>query len=113
MAFRTDFPSTARTDPSPFLATRASRSIETIVEAGAALLIAEPWRVGRIVRGAESLTLTELRNEAARRRSFGAPADFNRSLAFAQLARALERQAFATAWTKWRARERTDRDRTR
>src|SRR5581483_9877427 len=87
------------------LAVRAAAAVEAIVETGAALLVAEPWRANRIVRGADGLSLEALRNEVARRRARPPPADFNRALALAQLARALDRDAFAAAWMRWRATE--------
>lgn len=87
------------------LAARAAAAVEAIVETGAALLIDEPWRASRIVRDAESLSFEALRNEVARRRALPPPADFNRALALAQLARALNRQGFAAAWMRWRATE--------
>ncbi|HLH51095.1 MAG TPA: hypothetical protein VKV96_17285, partial [Roseiarcus sp.] len=87
---------TAETD----LAKRAAAAVEAIVETGAALLVAEPWRASRIVRGAESLSFEALRNEVARRQALPPPADFNRALALAQLARALDHEAFAAAWMR-------------
>jgi hypothetical protein len=86
----------------PFPAKRydaaAAGAIEAIVEAGARRLIAEPWRVARIIRGAYAMTFRELAAESARRRALPPPADFNRALALAQLARALEAPSFAEAF---------------
>jgi hypothetical protein len=82
------------------LAGRAAGAVGAIIDAGAKLLIAEPRRVGRVIRGAEQMTLDELAAEAARRRVGPPPADFNRALALAQLARALETPDFAAAWAR-------------
>lgn len=76
----------------------AASAIEAIIEIGARLLIAEPWRVARIIRGAHAMTYSELTAEAARRRALPPPSDFNRALALAQLARALEAPSFAAAF---------------
>jgi hypothetical protein len=81
----------------PFAAEAAS-AVEAVVEAGAKRLIAEPWRVARIVRGAEAMTFQELAAEAARRRALPPNPDFNRALAFAQLSRALKSPAFAASF---------------
>ena len=81
----------------------AAGAIEAIVEAGARLLIAEPWRVARIIRGADAMTYRELTAEAARRRALPPPGDFNRALALAQLARALDAPSFAAAFAAWSA----------
>ncbi len=99
MNFRLDHPLAAAESD---LAFGAAAAVEAIVETGAALLIAEPWRASRIVRGAESLSFEALRREVARRRALPPPADFNRALALAQLARALDREAFAAAWARSR-----------
>ena len=81
------------------LASRATAAVEAVIEAGAALLIAEPWRVNRIIRGAEGLTLEQLRAKIAWRCAPPSPADFNRALALAQVARALDEPSFATMWS--------------
>ena len=81
----------------------AAGAIEAIVAAGARLLIAEPWRIARIIRGADAMTYRELTAEAARRRVFPPPSDFNRALALAQLARTLEAPSFAAAFAAWSA----------
>ena len=85
--------------PPQRLASRAAATIEAIVEAGAERLIAEPWRVSRIVRGAEELAFDQLRAEVERRRVLPPPPNFNRALALAQLTRALAQPAFAAAWS--------------
>jgi hypothetical protein len=90
------------------LASRAAGAVEAVIEAGAARLIAEPWRVNRIIRGAEGLTLEQLRAKIAWRRALPPPADFNRALALAQLARALDEPSFAATWSS----ERTGSDPT-
>ena len=86
------------------LASRAAAAIEAVIEAGAARLIAEPWRVNRIIRGAEGLALEQLRAKIAWRRALPPPADFNRALALAQLARALDKPSFAATWSSERTR---------
>lgn len=86
------------------LASSASAAVEAIIEAGAARLIAEPWRVNRIICGAERLTLEQLRTKLAWRRALPPPADFNRALALAQLARALDEPSFAATWSSDHAR---------
>ena len=101
MAFRPDF-SPAGTTSGPPLAARAAGAVEAVIKAGAAQLIAEPWRVSRIIRGAESLSCEALRMEVARRRALPNAADFNLCLALAQLASALERPAFVASWRAWR-----------
>jgi len=89
-----DIPSKAENE----VTLRAAAAVEAVVATGAALLVAEPWRASRIVRGAESMPLDALRAEVARRRALPPPADFNRALALAQLVRALDDEAFAAAW---------------
>jgi hypothetical protein len=82
---------------------RRKQSFSNDQKAGAKLLIAEPWRAARIVRGAGAMMLSELAAEAARRRTMPPPVDFNRALALAQLARALEAPSFAEAFAAWRS----------
>jgi hypothetical protein len=82
------------------LAAAAQKAVQATIQAGAAALIAEPWRVERIIRGAETMTFQELAREVARRRALPPPADFNRALALAQLARALQRPGFAACWSE-------------
>jgi hypothetical protein len=97
MAFRSDFrPPTIVYERD--LKARAVNAIEAVVTAGAALLIAEPWRASRIIRGADRLTFDELAAEVSRRRALPPAADFNRALALAQLVRAIDEPAFAAAW---------------
>ena len=86
------------------LASRATAAVEAVIQAGAARLIAEPWRVNRIIRGAEGLTLEQLRTKIAWRRALPPPADFNRALALAQLARAADEPSFAATWSSERTR---------
>ena len=81
----------------PFAA-EAARAVEATIEVGAERLIAEPWRVSRIIRGADGMTFQELAAEAARRRALPPNGDFNRALALAQLARALKSPAFAASF---------------
>jgi hypothetical protein len=99
MTFFARFPSPAAKCERDVAACAAS-AVEAIVEAGAGLLIAEPWRVARIIHGADRLTFEDLAAEIARRRAQPPPADFNRALALAQLARAVERPAFAATWAR-------------
>jgi hypothetical protein len=98
MAFDSAFPNFVRAPD----AAEGRAAIEAIVEAGARLLIDEPWRVGRIIRGADGMTLRQLADEATRRRALAPPTDFNRALALAQLNRALEAPRFALAWSERR-----------
>ena len=81
--------------------TIAAGALAAVIEAGAKILVAEPWRAGRIMPGAADMTFDELLSAFARRRA--APlVDINRAIAFAQLARALESFRFRTAWDAWR-----------
>ncbi|HLW90324.1 MAG TPA: hypothetical protein VKS78_03355 [Roseiarcus sp.] len=86
--------------PSAPFAPDAKAAVEAVIVAGAKLLIEEPWRVSRIIRGADAMTFPELAAETKRRRALSSPADFNRALALGQLARALEAPAFVVAWRK-------------
>jgi hypothetical protein len=95
MAFPSNFLS-VESESAP--SARAVSAIDAVVAAGAALLIAEPRRASRIIRGADRLTFDALAAEVARRRALPPAADFNRALALAQLVRALEQPAFAAAW---------------
>jgi hypothetical protein len=79
----------------------AANALAAIIDAGAQALIAEPWRVGRIIGGAQNLDIDELAARTARRRR-AAPADLNRAIALAQLSRALKSPLFRDAWTNWR-----------
>ena len=91
------------------LAPIAASAIAAIIDAGVQALIAEPWRAGRIIGGAQHLTIDELDARTARRRR-AAPADLNQAIALAQLSRALKSPLFRDAWTNWRmgaASERT------
>jgi hypothetical protein len=78
----------------------AENSIETVIQAGATILAVEPWRIARIIRSADGMTFQELATEVSRRRALPPSADFNRILALAQLACALERPGFAASWAK-------------
>jgi hypothetical protein len=100
VAFLSDFSQPAPQFNGDF-ASRAAEGVEAVIEAGAALLVAQPWRVNRIIRGAESLSFDELAGEAARRRALPPSSDFNRALALAQLGRALKRPAFQEAWGRF------------
>ena len=92
--------SQAREDEA-FAAT-ATGSLAEIVEAGARILIGEPWRVSRIVPGADAMTIDDLVAQVARRCSAGAPADIDRAIALAQLHAALRSSRFHSAWAHWR-----------
>lgn len=87
----------------PDFAAPAAAAIAAVIEAGARLFIAQPWRVARVLRGADAMSARELRACLARRRQAGAPADLNLALALAQLAHAAQAPAFAAAWAAWRA----------
>ena len=78
----------------------AAKAIDASVQAEAAILAVEPWRIARIIRGADGMTVQELAKEVSRRRALPPSADFNRILALAQLACALERPGFAASWAK-------------
>jgi hypothetical protein len=81
----------------------ASSAVAAVIEAGARLFIAQPWRVARVVRGADAMTAPELCAHMARRRRAAPPADFNLAIALAQLSLALQAPAFAAAWADWRS----------
>jgi hypothetical protein len=83
-------------------AAAAARSIATLVEAGARILAEEPWRVSRILPGADGMTIEELVGQVARRCRAGAPADLNRAIALAQLRVALQSAQFPSVWARWR-----------
>ena len=80
----------------------ASDAIGIVIDAGARILPAEPWRVIRIMRGADAMTIAELCAEVARRRRATPSSDLNRAIALAQLSRALESPDFLAAWAEWR-----------
>jgi hypothetical protein len=81
---------------------RAADALSAVVEAGASILIQEPWRVGRIIRDAEAMTFEALCESLARRRAMAPPADFNRAIALAQLALAMKSPVFHACWVAWR-----------
>ena len=85
----------------PDFAASASAALAAAIEAGARLFIAEPWRVGRLIRGADTMTVGELRAHVERRGRAGAPADLNQAIALAQLRLALEAPTFEAAWSGW------------
>jgi hypothetical protein len=87
----------------PNFAAPASSAVAAVIEAGARLFIAQPWRVARVVRGADAMTVAELCAQMARRRRSGPPADLNLAIALAQLSLALQAPAFAAAWADWRS----------
>jgi hypothetical protein len=93
----------SNTDIDGAVETAAADALAAIVSAGARLLEREPWRVMRIVRGAESMSMAELVAEMARRRRIGPPADLNLAIATAQLNAALRAPQFALAWSQWLA----------
>jgi hypothetical protein len=80
-----------------FTAEAAYPALAAIVDAGASILLAEPWRVARIIRGADKMTIHELAAQLARRGG-GPPADLNRAIALAQLALALKSPTFCATW---------------
>ena len=81
----------------------AACALDAVISLGANILVREPWRVARIVRGADGMTVCELRAYVARRRRAEQPADLNRVIALAQLSLALQAPAFAAAWADWRS----------
>jgi hypothetical protein len=80
----------------------AAKALAAVIEAGARILVAEPWRAARIVPGAGEMTIDELAGHLARRRR-ARPTDFNRAIAFAQLSLALKAPQFRGAWAKFSA----------
>jgi hypothetical protein len=84
-------------------AARADDALAAVVAAGAGSLIAEPWRVARIIGGADAMTIDELTRQAARRRRTGPSGDLNVAVALAQLNFALASPCFRAAWTHWRS----------
>jgi hypothetical protein len=103
MSIRINSPDSGQTAGEDDLGPIASRAIAAIVEEGAGILAAQPWRVGRIIGGAEAMTIDELAARIVSRGVAGAPADFNRALALAQLGLALKSPRFRAAWADWRA----------
>jgi hypothetical protein len=79
----------------------AANALAAIIDAGVQALIAEPWRVGRIIGGAQNLDIDALAARTARRRR-ATPADLNQAIALAQLSRALKSPLFRSAWANWR-----------
>jgi hypothetical protein len=84
------------------LAAPAAEALAAIIETGARILVAEPWRAARIVPGAGEMTIDELAGHLARRRR-ARPADLNRAIAFAQLSLALKAPQFRGAWAEFSA----------
>jgi hypothetical protein len=82
--------------------TLARNAVAAIVDAGAQALIAQPWRVARIIRGAKEMTLGEVAAQAERRGRGGPLIDLNRVIALAQLSAALKSPRFHAAWMDWR-----------
>ncbi|MGO8798397.1 MAG: hypothetical protein ACLQE9_17120 [Roseiarcus sp.] len=80
----------------------ASSALAAVIDSGAKILMREPWRAARIVRGADAMTIGELAFHVARRRR-APPADLNRGIALAQLSLALAAPGFGAAWADWRA----------
>jgi hypothetical protein len=76
-------------------------AVASVVHAGASILGREPWRVARIVRGAEAMTIGEIRAHGARRRRGAPPADLNLAIALAQLSLALAAPSFEAVWMAW------------
>jgi hypothetical protein len=87
----------------PDLAAPASGALAKVIEAGARRFIAEPWRIARLMRGANEMSAPELCAGLARRRRAGPPADLNLAIAWAQLSAALKAPAFEAAWRAWRS----------
>ena len=91
-------PQTTTPASNDFTAEAALPALAAIVEAGAAILAAEPWRAARIIRGADAMTVHELAAQLARRRRAPPPADLNRAIGMAQLALALKSPRFCAIW---------------
>ena len=84
------------------LAAPAFSALVAIIEAGGEILIAQPWRVARIIRKADVMTIDEVASHVARRRRAGPLADLNTAIALAQLSHALKSPRFRAAWVDWR-----------
>ncbi len=102
-SFQPASPAAAARTAAPDFAAPASGAIAAIIEAGARLFIAQPWRVARLIRGADAMTASELCAELARRRRVGPPADVNLAIALAQLSLASQAPTFEEAWGAWRS----------
>ena len=85
-------------------AAASARALAAVVEAGAKILIEEPWRVSRILPAADQMTIEDLVGQIAGSSRAGPPADLNRAIALAQLHVALKSARFHLAWTRWRDR---------
>ena len=85
------------------LEARTAGAIGAVINIGAKNLLAEPWRVARIIRGAHDMSVEELRAQTARRRRAVRPIDLNQAIALAQLGAALQSPHFAAVWTNWRS----------
>jgi|HubBroStandDraft_3_1064219.scaffolds.fasta_scaffold135569_2 hypothetical protein len=83
----------------------ATDSIEAIIAAGAALLVREPWRADRIIRGAQYMTSRELELTCNRFLAHR-PGDLNRTLALLQLRRATDSPLWGPAWAAYKESER-------
>jgi hypothetical protein len=94
-------PRTAARTVDPDFAAPASGAVAAVIQAGARLFITEPWRVARLIRGADAMTAGELCAQLARRRRAGPPADLNLAIALAQLSLALEAPTFDEIWGAW------------
>ena len=85
----------------PAVVALAADALAAIIDAGARTLIAQPWRVARIVRRAEEMTIEELTAHIARRRRTTPPADLNLAIAIAQLSCAVNSPKFRAAWVEF------------
>ena len=93
----------ARSTADRALAASAKNAVAAAVDFGAEILVREPWRVARIIRRADEMTIEELARHTARRR-LTPPADLNLAIAIAQLSAALASPRFRAAWADWRSR---------
>jgi hypothetical protein len=96
--FRASAPPAAADD----LQRAACEAVAAIVEAGARSLTAQPWRVRRVIGGADTLSFDELAARVAQRGCAARPSDPNPAIALAQLNRALHSPSFRAAWADWR-----------
>ena len=92
----------AEPDTEQKVAALASDAVTAVIETGAKILLAQPWRVARIVRGADEMTIDELTAHLRRRGRGGPPADLNLAIAVAQLSLALKSQRFQAVWASRR-----------
>ena len=85
---------------------KAQASVEFMAASGAARLLLEPWRIGRLIHRAEALEGKALARIAARRQRAAKRNLLADSLAHAQLALAVGDKNFPKLWFRWRLQRR-------